>query len=69
MATATVTLSSSSRSKSWGLCCTVSAVAVSVPLDVEGAVAVVYGVVLFVSPINCRRIVLYTYTDCSRVVK
>ena len=43
----------------------------SVPLAVEDVVAVVYGVLLFVSPSNCRRIVMYAYTDCSstQVVK
>ena len=43
----------------------------SVPIAVEDAVAVVYGVLLFVSPSNCRCIVMYTYTDCSstQVVK
>ena len=43
----------------------------SVPLAVEDVVAVVYGVLLFVSPSNCRRILTYTYTDCpsTQVVK
>ena len=42
----------------------------SVPLAVEDVDAV-YGVLLFVSPSNCRRILMYTYTDCpsTQVVK
>ena len=38
----------------------------SVPLAVEDVVAVVYCVLLFVSPSNCRRTLMYTYTDCPR---
>ena len=43
----------------------------SVALAVEDAVAVVYGVILFISPSNYRRAAMYTYTDCSstQVVK
>ena len=46
-----------------GFCCSVSVVAVSVPLAFEDAVAVVCGVLLFVSPSNRRRRVMYTYTE------
>ena len=43
----------------------------SAPLDVKDAIAIVYGVLLFLSPRNSRPIVVYTYTDCSstQVVK
>ena len=39
----------------------------SVPLAVEDAVAVVYGFLLFVSPSNCRRIVICTRTQIQVV--